>query len=136
MKSKIIIAFALIFTLATQQTFAQKWKELSDFHAVMSKSFHSAEEKNYQPTKDNATQLVTLAKKWQASEVPSGYKKSETKATLKKLVEACESLEKTVKNSPDDIEAIDRLIVHAHDVFHEIVGKCRDNADDHKGHKH
>ena len=136
MKLKIIIAFALIFTLGTYQSFAQKWKELSDFHTVMSKSFHSAEEKNYQPTKDNATQLVTLAKKWQAAEVPAGYKKAETKATLNKLVEACESLEKTVKNSPDDNDAIDRLITYAHDVFHEIVGKCRDNASDQQGHKH
>lgn len=135
-KTKVFFFLPALLVMVYSAAFAQKWKELSDFHAVMSKSFHPAEDKNFQPAKENAAQLVVLAKKWQASPIPAGYKKAETTATLKRLVEACEALEKQVKSNPNDDDAINRLITHAHDVFHEIVGKCRDTGDDHKGHKH
>lgn len=129
MKHTILLLASMIMMLFA---FAQKnsWKEMDDFHAVMSKTFHPAEEKNLAPLKEKATALVMAAKLWQSSPIPQGYKAKETKSTLKKLVKNCKTVEKAVNKGETDAELIEK-ITKAHDTFHTIVEKCRDGE-----HKH
>lgn len=112
----------------------QPWKELQNFHTVMAKTFHPAEEGNLKPLKENATELVSKAKEWQAAAVPAGYKKEETAKVLTALVAKCTEIEKAVKAKADD-KKLTSLITEAHDVFHQIAEKCREN-DGHHGHQH
>ena len=119
------VAFALLFGTLTSFAQNKEWKELQDFHSVMSKSFHPTEEGKFQPLKDNAAELLSKAKIWQASIVPEGYKVKETKEVLVRLVGKCDEIDKAVKAKKTDAE-LNTLIVQAHDIFHEIVEKCRD----------
>jgi hypothetical protein len=121
------IFFSLACYLLTTVAFSQKaeWKEMNDFHKVMGGTFHPAEENKLQPLKDNATELVLKAKTWQSSAVPAGFNAAATKPILKKLVKQCKGIEKSVKKNKSDAD-LKSMITAAHDTFHEIMEKCRD----------
>lgn len=119
---------ALLF--ATSSASAQtakkaQWKEMMEFHEVMSVTFHSAEDKNLAPLKEKSGLLVERAKAWQASAVPAGYKPEETAAVLKRLVKQTKQVNKAVKKGKSDAE-LTASITMAHDIFHEIMEKCRE----------
>ncbi len=115
------LALVLVQTVKAQKT---EWKELKDFHEVMSKTFHPSEEGNFKPLKEHSGELVAGVKAWQASAVPQGFKADETKKVLAALLLKCEEINKAVadKKSDKDLKV---LITEAHDIFHQIVEKCR-----------
>ncbi len=117
-----LLMFACLFSFAQKQA---DWKEMHDFHAVMSKSFHPAEENNFKPLKQHADSMVLVAKAWQESIVPVGFNGSVTKPILEKLVRQTEIVQAAVKQNKSDAE-LKKLITEAHDIFHEIMEKCRD----------
>lgn len=121
--------FVLTVLLVANTGFAQQkkatWKEMHDFHGVMSKTFHPAEENNFKPLRDSAAVLATRAKAWQSSTVPEGYKADVTRPILKTLVKQCNNIQKAVKKGKSDAE-LKTMITQAHDTFHEIMEKCRD----------
>jgi len=121
---KLILMSIVIMTVIN--SFAQKsdWKEMHDFHAVMSKTFHPAEENNLQPVKDSARVLLAKAKAWQASRVPEGYDAKSIQPILKKLIAECEIIRDDVKSGKPDAD-IKKAITQAHETFHEIMEKCR-----------
>lgn len=101
------------------------WKEMHDFHEVMSVSFHSAEDKNFAPLKEKSGLLVERAKAWQKATVPTGYKPEVTGEVLKRLVKQCKKVDKMVKKGKSDAE-LWAGINTSHDIFHEIMEKCRE----------
>ncbi len=124
MKKMLLIALVSTIGLGLQ---AQKksWKEMDDFHTVMGATFHPAEENNLQPLKEKAEDLILKAKDWQQSTVPDGFNGDVTKPILKKLVKQCKIIQRSVsKNKPDAV--LKNQITAAHDIFHEIMEKCRD----------
>ncbi len=124
----LFIALVLSYPIFAQQA---DWKEMHSFHAIMGKSFHSAEEKNLQPLKENVTELLLRAKNWEKSTTPKGFDGKITKPILKKLVAKCEEIRNAVAAKKDD-KTLTTLITEAHDVFHEIMEKCKPEAK----HKH
>lgn len=129
MKKLFVLAIAAIFSLAATAQQAD-WKQMHDFHAVMSKTFHPAEEGNLKPARTNAAELVAKAKAWQASTAPAGYDAKVAQPILKKLVTACTDLEAGVKAKKSDKE-LTTLITAAHEVFHELTEKCKPGAEKH-----
>ena len=123
MKS-LVLFLALITVTAFSYSQTADWKEMKDFHAVMSKTFHPAEDKNLQPTKNNAEQLLTIAKAWQKSTAPAGYSGKVAKPLLKQLVKECKEVKKAVAANKTDTE-LKVLITKAHDTFHELTEKCK-----------
>ena len=123
MKS-LVILLALITVTAFSYSQTADWKEMKDFHALMSKTFHPAEDNNLQPTKNNAEQLLTIAKAWQKSTAPAGYSGNVAKPLLKKLVKECKEVKKAVAANKTDAE-LKQLITKAHDTFHELTEKCK-----------
>lgn len=123
MKKLCVMAAALCLYIAA---FSQQadWKEMHTFHSVMSKTFHPAEEGNVKPLKENATELVAKAKSWQLSKAPAGYNEKITSPILKKLVDQCNAIDAAVKAKKSDKE-LTKLITGAHDIFHEIMEKCK-----------
>ena len=123
MKKMILFAAAALLSVAS---FAQQaeWKQMKDFHGVMSKTFHPAEEGNLQPAKTNAAELVAKAKSWQTSVVPAGYDAKIASPILKKLVASCSALQAGVKANKSDKE-LTTLITAAHENFHELTEKCK-----------
>lgn len=120
---KHILAILLLMVCTTSFSQKKEWKEMHDFHAVIGKLFHPAEENKLQPTRDSASLLLTQAKLWQKSVVPEGYNAAVTKPILKKLVSRCTVLVKAVKQKQTD-EELKALITGVHETFHEIMEKC------------
>ena len=121
---QVILALISVMTFITVNAQKQNWNEMHDFHAVMSKTFHPAEENNLQPAKDNATELLAKAKTWQNSVVPSGYDAAAIKPVLKDLVADCMAIEEAVKQKKPDSE-LKKLVIKSHETFHEIMEKCK-----------
>ena len=119
----MIFISSVVFSSFAQEK--AKWKEMEDFHTVMSTTFHPAEEDNLQPLKEKAGDLLAGAKAWQKSVVPVGFKADVTKPILKRLVKECSEIKKAVENGKPDGE-LKVMITKAHDVFHEIMEKCRE----------
>jgi hypothetical protein len=115
-----IIAIICFFTSSLVLAQKKEWKQMDDFHTVMSKSYHPVEEGKFQPLMENAGMLVQKAIAWQASAVPNGYNVKEVKPKLKKLVSDCRAVQAAVKQkkSNEDLKA---MITTAHNTFHEIM---------------
>ena len=124
----LTLAFAAILTPQTASAQAAKkapWKEMHDFHEVMSVSFHSAEEGNLAPLREKSALLVERAEAWKKAAGPAGYIPETTSVVLKRLVKQCKKVNKAVKKGKSDVE-LTAEITAAHDVFHEIMEKCRE----------
>ena len=124
MKQTLFGAVLLLFTTFSFAQTKTNWKEMHDFHAVMSKTFHPAEENNLQPLKESAGELTVMAKTWRSSIVPEGYNGNITKPILGKLVKQCAAIQTAVKKKKSDAD-LKKMITEAHDIFHEIMEKCR-----------
>lgn len=131
MKNFLIFFALALLTFSAQNMLAQTaktkapWKEMHDFHDVMSTTFHPAEEGNLAPLKEKSGLLVERAQTWKKSAVPAGYNAEKTADTLKRLVKQCKAVNKAVKKGKPDAE-LTASITKAHDIFHEIMEKCRE----------
>lgn len=123
MKKLLVLALAAIFTVGVHAQEAA-WKQMEDFHGVMGKTFHAAEEGNLKPLKENVVTLVAKAKAWESGAVPAGYDAKVAKPILKQLVAKCTAVEAAVKAKKSDKE-LTTLITATHDVFHELKEKCK-----------
>ncbi len=126
-----VAVFLLAFVPAVcfAQESAKSWPELKAFHAVMSATFHPAEEGNLQPIKERVGELFAAVRKWREAEIPADFKKKETTEALIELEIKCGTLQKAVEAKHPDTE-IKNLLSEAHDIFHKIVGECR-NVEEH-----
>jgi hypothetical protein len=111
-------------TAVAQTPTAPVWAEMKAFHAIMSSTFHPAEEGNFAPLKEKAPELYTAAKVWYASPVPAEFKPAETTETLEKLMIKCSDVWAAVEAKADDAK-LKSLITEAHDIFHKIAGTCK-----------
>jgi len=120
----LFMMFAI--SLATLSVYSQeaKWQQMEDFHGVMSVTFHPAEDDNLKPLKEKSGALAANAKAWQKGAVPEGFNAGVTKPILKRLVKQCNAINKAVADGKPD-EELKKMIIEAHDIFHEIKEKCR-----------
>ena len=127
MKKVKTLFIMILFSCLALPVFAQeaKWTEMENFHAVMSITFHPAEEDNLEPVKKNAAELLSRAKVWQKADVPAGYSGSATQPVLKQLVKQCKLINAAVKKNNKPDAELKIMITRAHELFHEIKEKCR-----------
>lgn len=113
-------------SLTTLSVYSQeaKWQQMEDFHAVMSVTFHSADDDNLKPLKEKSGDLLARAKAWQKGGVPQGFNATVTNPILKRLVKQCNAINKAVAAGKTDDE-LKKMIMDAHEIFHEIKEKCR-----------
>lgn len=116
-----IMLFAMNFASAQSET---EWKEMIDFHIVMSQTFHPLEEGNYQPIRDRIGEMVEKAILWKNSPIPEEYTSVKgIKKNLKLLVKNSAALDGKIKSGCSD-EVIAKDLTRLHDVFHNIIGLC------------
>ncbi|MBK6635655.1 MAG: hypothetical protein IPH68_06510 [Chitinophagaceae bacterium] len=127
MKKLKTLFIMILLTWLALPVFAQeaKWIEMENFHAVMSITFHPAEEDNLEPVKKNAAELLSRAKAWQKADAPAGYNGTATQPVLKQLVKQCKLINAAVKKNNKSDAELKIMITRAHDIFHEIKEKCR-----------
>lgn len=126
MKQLSLMMMGVLFMTAI--SFAQtskklEWKEMKDFHEIMSAVYHPTEEGNFTPLKEKAIDLFKAAKLWRDSKIPSGLMVEPTLATLNKILRKCREIADAVQiNAPtSDLKV---KITEAHDLFHKMVGEC------------
>lgn len=126
---KIAFLFCCFALLAIQQVSAQsifdKWNELKTFHGVMSQTFHPAEEGNLKPIKTRSGEMAEKANVLANSVIPAEFKTEKIQKAVKKLQKDSKALDKLVKNKKSTDEEIKKALASLHDVFHEIVGLCK-----------
>lgn len=121
-------AFAiLLFVLAVNSVSAQstfdKWPAIKEFHAVMSQTFHPAEEGNLEPIKSRAEELANKASALTTTNVPAEFRTKEILASIDKLQINSKYLQTMVSIKAADANIM-KSLSELHDIFHEIVGLC------------
>jgi len=99
-----------------------KWKEMEEFHEVMSKTFHPAEEGKLEPIKAGSGEMVNKAVAWKNSTAPAGYDQAAVQKNLGKLVKGAKKVDNLVRKSASDADIKEQL-TELHNIFHEIVEK-------------
>lgn len=129
MNTKIILFILCFALMAIQQVAAQsifdKWAELKSFHGVMSQTFHPAEEGNLAPIKSRSGEMVEKANTLAKAAIPTEYQTPQIVAAVKKLKKGSKALHKLVRNKATTDVQITKSLSALHDVFHEIVGLCK-----------
>ena len=117
----LIATFALVaFTKAQDK---KEWKEMNDFHKIMSETYHPAEEGHLEYIKKRSQEMSDKAVAWQKSTAPEGYDKKKVEASLQKLVKGSKELNSMIKAKSSD-KHIKEKLSGLHDIFHEIMEKC------------
>ena len=117
--------FILVLSVLSLSVSAQKaaWKELDDYHAVMSQTFHPAEEGNLQPVITRAVELSEKGAVLKKSAIPADYQKEGVKTSVDLLAKESAALAKMVKDKKPEAE-LKKAIFALHDRFHEVMEKC------------
>lgn len=102
------------------------WKELKDFHMVMSQTFHPMEEGNLTPIRTRAGEMLNKAKTLQSGVVPASFRSVEISKAINDLVMGSDALNKLVNKKAKDQQIITSL-TKLHDTFHVIQGLCSDD---------
>ena len=117
----LFIAFAGFNVAQSQEKV--KWKEMDNFHEVIGKTFHPAEEGKLEPIKSRSQEMLDKAIAWQNSTAPEGYNQKAVKKSLKELVKGAKEINNLVKERAAD-DVLKAKLSSLHDVFHEIMEKC------------
>lgn len=121
-----VLVFLMSFAYLLQaQSIWDKWKELKEFHAVMSQTFHPSEEGNLEPIKKRSSEMAEKANLLAKSAIPKEYNTPKIKEAVKKLQKGSKELDSFIKSSKATDEGIKQKLSALHDVFHEIVGLCK-----------
>ncbi len=121
-----ILMFLMSFAYFLQaQSIWDKWKELKEFHVVMSQTFHPSEQGSLEPIKKRSSEMAEKANILAKSTIPQEYNTPKIKTAVKKLQKGSKELDAFIKNSKASDEAIKQKLSTLHDVFHEIVGLCK-----------
>jgi superoxide dismutase len=102
----------------------ETWKELSDFHVVMSQTFHPSEEGNLKPIRERSGEFVQRAMDLRKGRIPASFNTPDIKRSMDELVSGGTELDRMVRENASD-QALAEKLNHLHDVFHTIQGLCR-----------
>jgi len=129
-KMLAMLTLVLLSAGAFAQTKPMDWAELKAYHSVMSATFHPAEEGKLEPIKTRSGELVEKAVALQKSTPPADFDKKEISKKVKSLVKGSKNLDKMVKKNAADAD-ITKDFTALHDVFHDIVGLCSGEHEEH-----
>lgn len=104
----------------------EQWPALNTFHGVMASTFHPSEEGNLKPIKARSAEMVTKAEALNAQAYPDDYATPAIKDAVTRLISGSKELDVLVKKKAKDAVLTQKLTA-LHDVFHEIVGLCKDS---------
>ncbi len=131
MKKLVLILISIIsFQVVQAQSIMDKWPELKTFHSIMSQTFHPSEEGNLQPIKERSKEMMEKASQLADSKIPLEYKTDAIVKAVEQLKSDTKKLHKMISNKVSDKE-ITTALSGLHDVFHQIVGLCKKENEQH-----
>ncbi|MEY2949631.1 MAG: hypothetical protein ACO388_08875 [Saprospiraceae bacterium] len=102
------------------------WDEAMDsYHDVMAATFHPAEENNLAPLKERYKELADQSISWGEIAIPEKHQGKELENRLEELKSQSVALSEMVEGGSSD-EDLKEAIIALHDVFHGIMGACKD----------
>jgi len=101
------------------------WPTLKSFHGVMSGTFHPSEEGDLKPIKARSGEMATKAEALTTNPIPDEFATAGIKDAVSRLISGSKELDGLVRKKAKD-SVITQKLGALHDVFHEIVGLCRD----------
>jgi hypothetical protein len=124
---KPILIFISLFICIASRSQTRSWKEMDDFHVLVSQILHPVETGNLEPLKKNSQLLLDDAVLWQKSPVPPADMSPEIAGQLKELVGSCEKLNDAVKQKKSNKE-ISSLAMSTHMKFHMILNSLKEKS--------
>lgn len=105
---------------------ASAWDQAMEaYHDVMSGTFHPAEEGDLAPLKERSGELAKASAAWAALPVPEVHAGKGLESMMSQLQTGSAAIGELVQQGASD-EELTEAIVALHDVFHGIVGACRE----------
>jgi hypothetical protein len=131
MKNLFITTLVLFLTSASYaQGIMAKWPQLKSFHGVMSQTFHPSEEGNLVPIKTRSSEMAQKADSLASSTIPAEFDKPEIRKAVIQLKTDSKKLDDMIQRKTATDAEIIKALSDLHDVFHQIVGLCK-NEDHH-----
>lgn len=104
-----------------------EWPAMKAFHSVMSETFHPAEEGKLEPIRTRSAEMVQKAMALKSAPRPADFNTASISTSIGLLIAETKHVQKLVKQKADD-KTVTAALTKAHDVFHTIVGLCRDEV--------
>lgn len=123
---KSLLAIVAFFTISSvsAQSITEKWKQLNDYHELLSKTFHPAEDGNFDPIKNSSEDLVVKAEALDLKTMPQELRTSQLDETITVLKKQTKTVNDLVQKKAPNAEIM-RAFQNLHDVFHRIVEICQ-----------
>lgn len=123
---KSLLAIVAFFTISSvsAQSITEKWKQLNDYHELLSKTFHPAEDGNFDPIKNSSEELVVKAEALDLKTMPQELRTSQLDETITILKKQTKTVNDLVQKKAPNAEIL-RAFQNLHDVFHRIVEICQ-----------
>jgi hypothetical protein len=123
---KSLLAIVAFFTISSvsAQSITEKWKQLNDYHELLSKTFHPAEDGNFDPIKNSSEDLVVKAEALDLKTMPQELRTSQLDETIAVLKKQTKTVNDLVQKKAPNAEIM-RAFQNLHDVFHRIVEICQ-----------
>jgi Skp family chaperone for outer membrane proteins len=122
-KAFAILLLLLAVNAVSAQSTLDKWPAIKDFHAVMSATFHPAEEGNLEAVKSRSQELYDKAAALLKSDIPAEFRTNAILASAERLQTKSRALNKMVMAKASDAD-LTKSVTEVHNIFHEIVGLC------------
>ena len=121
----LFTVMALVAPARAQSVFDQ-WPALATFHGVMSQTFHPAEEGNLAPIRARSGEMAEKAALLAKADVPATFDKPDVRAAVTRLRKDSRALDKLARRPATTDAQLTAALTGLHDVFHQIVGLCRE----------
>lgn len=126
MKKLFLLAFICIgMQTLSAQSLVEKWKPFSEYHELLSNTFHPSEEGDFGPIKQFSQELNSKAEALNISTLPQEFKNPKVESNLVILKKQTKLVNDLVKNKAPNAEIM-RAFEDLHDIFHRIVLLCND----------
>lgn len=126
MKALRLAIVLLVTTFAFQmnaQSASTKWSQLHEYHELLSKTFHPAENGNFTAIKNSHDVLVQRSEALDVTTMPAELKSETLVAQVNVLKKLTKKLSELITNKAPDVEIM-RTFQNVHDVFHKIEKEC------------
>jgi hypothetical protein len=119
---KSIFAIAVFFAINTvsAQAITDKWKQMKDYHELLSKTFHPAEEGNLNPIKVSSEDLVARAELLDVTTMPQELRAPKLDENIALLKMQTKKVSELITNKAPNAEIM-RAFENLHDIFHRII---------------
>jgi hypothetical protein len=128
----LFLALAIGFVAKADDKKKTDWPALTEFHTVMSQTFHPSEEGNFEPIRKRSEEMMNKAAALSRGRVPQPYQTPSMRNAVARLQVGAKTVNEMVQKNATD-EQLKPVLSKLHDTFHEIVGLCR-KGDGEAGH--